>query len=320
MAEHPKSAVYRYIAQHVDNPDAIILNVSDVSYDHIYQPLDNKNIFTCIIKCSLNKKRYTITSEKFLTKKDAEKDAFDTLYRMLQKSIRSKDSDDDTDSNDSKQDIKQDSKPTAHTINTNMRSRSKSVESRDSTKCVVSGKKTVSTDCIDISSSSSTGTPASISVPIPIPTSVLKDDDEISMRKQKNRTEWKDDITGTDMTKTIIVIVDFENICKQSDIIKLTNYIKHYMQSQQEFTVRIVKIAGFCSSVKNSADIVVRSNRSDAVDHYISYLVGKLEVSKLPPKKIYIISRDKFGSCLQDFCNNVEHSSDVNDFISVFTQ
>ncbi len=121
-----------------------------------------------------------------------------------------------------------------------------------------------------------------------------------------------------DLSKIIVVIVDFENISKQSDIIKLTQFIKDAMNYESEYCIKMVKIAGYCSSVKGTADIVVRSNRKDAVDHYVSYYIGLLEAQPNPPKKIYVISRDNFGSCLQDFCKNVEHNSDVNDFINVF--
>lgn len=310
MTEHPKSAVYRHMAQNIENPDATQLVINDVNYEHVHQPIDNKNIFTCIITCTMNKKCYTVTSDSYLTKKDAEKDAFDALYKLIQKKIKTKKSEKDTDSTDSTSEEK------------------KSINKQDSTKSMF--KKSADQisnlskqiNSIDISSSSLT---ESSSTTYPHLTesnlcskSVSRDDDEISIRKQKNKTEWKEDITGTNLSKTIIVVVDFENICKQSDINKLSTHIKSFMSQQQELIIKVIKIAGFCSSVKNTADIVVRSNRNDAVDHYISYLVGKLESSNFPPKKIYIISRDKFGSCLQDFCNNVEHSSDVSDFISSF--
>jgi len=112
-----------------------------------------------------------------------------------------------------------------------------------------------------------------------------------------------------DMSNTIIVIVDFENISRLDEIAHLYNVVVPGK------AIYIVKVAGFCSSVKQNSDIVVRSNRKDAVDHYISYLIGLLESKNTFPI-IYIISRDKFGSCLQDFCNNVTHCSDVADFLN----
>jgi hypothetical protein len=157
------------------------------------------------------------------------------------------------------------------------------------------------------SSASSTASAASLPILTPILTPVS------GSNGKKNRTEWKDDISKTDMSNQIIVIVDYENISKQSEISKLNTYLE-----TNSIVSKVIKVAGFCSNVKTTADIVVRSNRSDAVDHYISYLTGKLESCEYPPKKIYVISRDKFGSCLQDFCNNVSHCSDVNDFIEIY--
>jgi hypothetical protein len=111
-----------------------------------------------------------------------------------------------------------------------------------------------------------------------------------------------------DMSNTIIVIVDFENISCLDQVAQLYNVVI------PKKTIYVVKVAGFCSSVKQNADIIVRSNRKDAVDHYISYLIGLLESKEISPI-IYIVSRDKFGSCLQDFCKNVTHCSDVSDFL-----
>lgn len=136
--------------------------------------------------------------------------------------------------------------------------------------------------------------------------------DELLQSYKINRIEPTGD--HTDLSGKTIVMVDLENISKYEDIYHLTQFIKKCEN------IIMIKVAGFCSTVKSSADIIVRSNRKDAVDHYISYYIGMLEYLPQPPKKIYIISRDKFGSCLQDFCNNVVHSSDVDDFCSMFDQ
>jgi len=118
-----------------------------------------------------------------------------------------------------------------------------------------------------------------------------------------------DDVLNTnDMLNMVFILVDFENISNLNQVARLYN-VKIPAKD-----IHIVKIAGFCSSVKQNADIVVRSNRKDAVDHYIGYLIGMLESRKQSPI-IYIISRDKFGSCLQDFCRNVTHCADVDDFL-----
>jgi hypothetical protein len=115
-----------------------------------------------------------------------------------------------------------------------------------------------------------------------------------------------------DMKNLVYVIVDIENISKQDQLSQL-NLIKI-----PDKVVKILKIAGFCSTVTNHANIIVRSNRKDAVDHYISYIVGQLESRDIKPK-IYVVSRDKFGSCLQDFCNNVTHCANVSDLIQLLT-
>ena len=112
------------------------------------------------------------------------------------------------------------------------------------------------------------------------------------------------------------VVVDLENIAK-IDKSMIESAVKSNSTMTKK-TVEIVQVAGFCSSVKSSANIVVRSNRKDAVDHYIGYLIGLLEANmtkKQLQQPIYVVTRDKFGSCLQDFCTNVVHCSDVADFV-----
>ncbi|VBB17754.1 hypothetical protein YASMINEVIRUS_217 [Yasminevirus sp. GU-2018] len=114
----------------------------------------------------------------------------------------------------------------------------------------------------------------------------------------------------------VYVVVDLENIAK-IDKSTIESAVRSNPTMIQK-TVEIIQVAGFCSSVKSSADIVVRSNRKDAVDHYIGYLIGLLEANMTErqlQQSIYLITRDKFGSCLQDFCTNVVHCSDVADFV-----
>lgn len=118
----------------------------------------------------------------------------------------------------------------------------------------------------------------------------------------------------------ILIIVDYENISKY-DILKLENYVVRLSNilNNNNKTIKIIKIAGYCSSNKKNANIIVRSNRKDAVDHFISYYIGKIE-SNLIEQQIYIMTHDKFGSCLQDFCNNVIHVADADDFIVTFNK
>lgn len=129
----------------------------------------------------------------------------------------------------------------------------------------------------------------------------------------KKSFDLSDEINKLKLTrnknKTVYVLIDFENIPKLDDIALLNNF------KIENKTIKVLKIAGFCSGVKANADIIVRSNRKDAVDHYISYMVGLLESACSP--EIYVVTRDKFGSCLQDFCKNVKHCSDVHDFMNI---
>lgn len=116
-----------------------------------------------------------------------------------------------------------------------------------------------------------------------------------------------------------LIIIDHDNVSKDSDILKLENFVKVKMNNISF----IIKISSYISSTKNTADIIVRSSRKDAVDHYISYLIGKINgIFELNKRsiKIYIITRDKFGGCLHDFVVNVMHNVDVNDFILQFSQ
>ena len=82
----------------------------------------------------------------------------------------------------------------------------------------------------------------------------------------------------------------------------------------------MLKFAGFCNARAKTANIVVRSNRADAVDHYISYLIGLLEMKTNPPKRIHVITKDHFGACLQDYCKNVIHNPFESDFTKMFSK
>ena len=82
--------------------------------------------------------------------------------------------------------------------------------------------------------------------------------------------------------------------------------------------IEIIKFAGYTSSMKAKADVVVKSTRKDAVDHYISFYLGKT-LGEYPTMadthSIHILSRDHFASCLADFNSNVVHNVDVDDLI-----
>jgi len=376
MVDHPKTAIYNYIAQNQDKTGSVSIHINSIDYEHIAKVSDNTNIFTCIIKCIVDKKHYTIVSDKFLSKKDANRDAFNTVYNLLQEKIaepalkdqkrirynsnrrrsrsrsRSRSRRRNTprirteSDNDSATEVDSDSESFTGERELNTIKRNKSLnKSIDDMNDNRSNKKNRSnsvsckenpiksdmcdSDNINSDKSDKLTSDKSESRIIDLQISDLinlnqyssepKDLSTILEPKKKIKTEWKEDFTNIDMRNYVVIIIDYENICKQSEITKLANYINNVVENRKnEINAKIIKIAGFCSNVKNGADIIVRSNRSDAVDHYISYLIGKLESNVNPPKKIYIISRDKFGSCLQDFCNNVDHCADVNDFIACF--
>jgi len=319
MSDHPKTKIYNYIAKNLGNPFTAQIRIIDVEYEHHHQLADNANIFTCIVKYILDNKECEVRSEECLSKKDSEKQAFDIVFNALQKTIRYKASVKqnrfsvkDLESNilflnKEKSSSKESAKSSKSSKSRKIRRRSRSRE----TKKIKTDKdveikdwiayandeqdeSNIGNDAADVvdaddekksvsSSASSTASAASLPILTPISGS----------NGRKNRTEWKDDISKTDMSNQIIVIVDYENISKQSEISKLNTYLE-----TNSIVSKVIKVAGFCSNVKITADIIVRSNRSDAVDHYISYLTGKLESCEYPPKKIYVISRDKFGSCL----------------------
>jgi hypothetical protein len=119
------------------------------------------------------------------------------------------------------------------------------------------------------------------------------------------------------LSHKVIVVIDYENCSKKSEIDRLFKYF-----SSCESENKIVRIAGYMSSVKDTADIVVRSSRNDAVDHFISFYIGQIYGSSvdLSDTKIFIMSRDKFSGCLEDFCPIVKHVVDIDDLINYVSQ
>lgn len=113
--------------------------------------------------------------------------------------------------------------------------------------------------------------------------------------------------------KIIWILIDYENISNPKEIIKLEQYL-----CTQPFQSNIIKFASHASTVRDTADIVIKSTRKDAVDHYIGYWIG-LKLGQNESIKnshlIYILSRDHFASCLEDFIDIVKHEISVNDLI-----
>jgi len=376
--EHPKSAVYRLIAQKCNqskecnskfkNVPSIYkdiktslessehrvptISVHDPEFSHEYKQVGNKNIFKCSVVVIVDGKTHKFTSNDFLNKKDCEYDVFKMILEFLEGIFK----------NGNKQSTLKSlytpPRNLPHTVSSSTSPFSPSLYSQASTSSSLSKQNSKSelssssnsdsistststssltlnspiiskanSTCTTYSSTTSTSLPQSISKvkSKSAPNSNLSLDTSSnfstltpSSNKAVDRPVQKTasifDLleVSDDLSNDIIIIVDFENVQKLDQLALLYDVVI------PDKDIHIVKIAGFCSCVKHNADIVVRSNRKDAVDHYISYLIGLLESGKTYPI-IYVITRDKFGSCLQDFCKNVTHCSDVMDFLNIIS-
>lgn len=136
-----------------------------------------------------------------------------------------------------------------------------------------------------------------------------------SNNKVTNRSISKKilDLLGTDLTKTIIVMIDFENIGKM-ETNEINTVAINSMKKNRDIKIIVMNFVSYCNTAVIHADIVVRSNRKDATDHYIGYCIGILESQPYPPQQIHVISKDHFACCLQDFCRNVIHNPSSDDF------
>jgi DNA-binding ferritin-like protein (Dps family) len=133
------------------------------------------------------------------------------------------------------------------------------------------------------------------------------------VKKSNNDQKTLLDLLGDDLTKTIVVLVDYENVGRRES--KKINDIAHNsMNKNRDITIKVLKFISCCNPESFRADIVVQSNRKDAADHYIGYCVGILESHHPPPLQIHVISKDHFACCLQDFCNNVIQNPSSDDF------
>jgi len=161
------------------------------------------------------------------------------------------------------------------------------------------------------------------------------------------------------INKKLLVLIDYENVSNAQQLERLYNFLskvtvyidddnddvdddKYEIMEADEMdadaepietleptvkpqpmpSIEIIKFAGHASTMKDTADIVVRSTRNDAVDHYIGFYLG-MRIGTNPnltkTHSIHILSRDKFASCLQDFCFAVIHNVDVDHLIETVT-
>jgi len=286
--EHPKSAVNRIISQYYSQHPTFKINISEPFFSHVYKKIGNKNIYKCFIDLECDGKMYNYVSNEYLTKKEAEKNVYLYILEFLENKIFDQNKNKNSNSNCYTYDN--------YSSNTN-----------------------TSRNNISINNTSINNTPIN-NAPInntPINNTsinkVVNTNNELNKYKNLIDSPMKHNnslhnilINKLTQNIKILIIVDYENISKSAEIIKLTNLKKDNME--------IIKVTGYCSSanLKKEADIVVRSNGKDAVDHYISFMVGYIKA--ICDVKIYIITRDSFGSRLQDFSDNIIHCSDVDDF------
>ena len=77
-----------------------------------------------------------------------------------------------------------------------------------------------------------------------------------------------------EIDKIIWILIDYENVSNPKEILKLERFL-----TVQPFESKVIKFAGHASTVRDTADIIVKSTRKDAVDHYIGFWIGQ-EIGK----------------------------------------
>lgn len=121
------------------------------------------------------------------------------------------------------------------------------------------------------------------------------------------------DLLALNLTDHIIVLIDYENMSNKA-IIELQQAAKKIMRDNRDIKIQMLKFASRQNSRAGAADVIVNSDKKDAVDHYISYCVGLFEMKPLNPFKVFVISNDHFAEMLQKFSKIVVHKSNAKDF------
>ena len=120
------------------------------------------------------------------------------------------------------------------------------------------------------------------------------------------KAETNYDVDHVEFAETgVYVLVDYENINKISNLENLVIRNKGII---------LLKFAGHChpKALVGKSNYVIESSIKDAVDHYISFYIGKLvyqyqnqlldgEQTKL---LIFVLTRDHYASSYQSFSNN----------------
>lgn len=140
------------------------------------------------------------------------------------------------------------------------------------------------------------------------------------------------------INKNLLILIDYENISAEKELEKLWRFLSRVYApdivrdnkddegnegdggcvESEFYGIEVIKFAGHSSSMKAKADVVVKSTRKDAVDHYIGFYLGKVlgeSPSMAETHSIHVLSKDHFASCLEDFCPNVTHNVDVDHLI-----
>ncbi len=113
----------------------------------------------------------------------------------------------------------------------------------------------------------------------------------------------------------IYVLVDYENINKISKLQKMK------AQSTQEICV--LTFAGHCNSKSLKSNFVIESSIKDAVDHYISFYIGKLVNQHKHDKmlSIFVLTKDHYASAYSSFTEHknisITHCPSENKCISM---
>lgn len=104
----------------------------------------------------------------------------------------------------------------------------------------------------------------------------------------------------------VYILVDYENINKIPNLEKL---------AAKNTGLKLLKFAGHChpKALAGKSNFVIESSIKDAVDHYISFYIGKLvyqhrrQRSDEEPKKnllVLVLTRDHYASSYQSFSND----------------
>jgi hypothetical protein len=64
--------------------------------------------------------------------------------------------------------------------------------------------------------------------------------------------------------------------------------------------LKLIKIASHISNRKNESNYIVNSSNKDAADHFLTYLVGRLDGLIQTPFKLIVLTSDHYGGALED--------------------